>query len=382
MARKIENTSTRPWLILIVIFFMVGLSCAGLVGYRLGILPRYDHQQVFYAPIFSQDANFVYYLTRESSGFSWGPGWEFFSPPAKLLVIHDLFHLERTSLDGRRTDRLFTLDVPHTKKPQSRYRNRLFGLPYAELMWEARNLRFRVSVAADKDGQQSSSIRIASEGIWFEHNNEVTLLQEWKNDSRVFIPWNRHVLKGDWEVITVDGRVILLVDKEWQNKVVVRGLPAVEYKNMDFLNSLRKEKYSHRERIEKNELIRETHAKILEKYRAHGVSENEALILTGDEMERIGLYPKGPKIIANEAMVPYQGVPVFHISRREFFVGLFQDIDKAIKDPGAEVDFWGNYVRHRDFDTSKRLNDFLKKGGTEFLVETNGKLYLMNVVKN
>lgn len=107
----------------------------------------------------------------------------------------------------------------------------------------------------------------------------------------------------------------------------------------------------------------------MQEFKRQGLREGEALLRTLDEMERLGLYPKDPKFIAREVNQQKNGVHLFHISEQEFFVGMFQDIDKAIRKPGTEIDFWGNYVRNRDFDKSEKLNGFFKNGGTEFYGE-------------
>lgn len=380
--QKGNNTrKSRSWPVGMAVIIGVCLAGLGTLGYWSGLLPRYETELSFYAPVFSEDKSMVYYLTRESSGFSWGPGWESFTPPAKVIITNDSFHLERTALEDGRIERLYTLDVPHLKTPQSRYRNRLFGIPFAELNWQGRNLQIRISVIRDRARTEDRSSRIASEGTWFEHDNKVTLKQEWQNDTRVFVPWNRHTLSESWEVVSLKGKAIIIADKDWQRKIVLRRSPAMKKTGEEYLASIQKEQYSHREDIERNVLVSSTYSRILNKFKRQGLTEHEALLRTSDEMESLGLYPKGPKIVAKEVKQPKEGLPVFQISGQEFFVGMFRDIDKAIKQPGTEIDFWGNYVRHRDYDTSTKINKHLKQGGTAFNVTTGGKVFLMEVTR-
>src|SRR4029079_19512264 len=72
--------------------------------------------------------------------------------------------------------------------------------------------------------------------------------------------------------------------------------------------------------------------------------------------------------------------PGFHISDQEFRVGLFQDIEHAIAHPGEEADFNGSYVTHRDYHTSRLLNDFLAdRAHREFLVDGRGGCWRLRI---
>ena len=53
--------------------------------------------------------------------------------------------------------------------------------------------------------------------------------------------------------------------------------------------------------------------------------------------------------------------PVFTISDEEFRVGLFQDIERAIQHPGTAEEKGGTYVLHQNYDTSGRINAYLKR---------------------
>jgi hypothetical protein len=119
---------------------------------------------------------------------------------------------------------------------------------------------------------------------------------------------------------------------------------------------------------------------LVEKYKAEGIREGSAMLKASDDLEEMGLIAKSPKIVATSvAGVPVGGAS-FTISSSEFRFGMFQDIEKAIKAPGKEIDFWGRYVRHTDYTTSERLNDYLDDWRVkEFYVVTGGVTYRMEL---
>jgi len=99
----------------------------------------------------------------------------------------------------------------------------------------------------------------------------------------------------------------------------------------------------------------------------------------GREMQRLGLYPKPTTLVA--ARGGCEGAsPVFSISDMEFTVGLFPDIEQAIASPGTEVDkSMGDYVTHRDYSTSREINDYLKSGHTSFVVRARGACWRLTI---
>lgn len=103
------------------------------------------------------------------------------------------------------------------------------------------------------------------------------------------------------------------------------------------------------------------------------------MLRANDEMEKKGYYPKSPKLVAEKIESAQQGVTVFSITTDEFRFGLFQDIEKAIAEPGADIHFYGNYITHRDFDTSKKLNEYLAAGNKSFIVQTDKGMFLLSV---
>ena len=73
--------------------------------------------------------------------------------------------------------------------------------------------------------------------------------------------------------------------------------------------------------------------------------------------------------------------PLFSITEMEFRVGLFQDIERAIKAPGTEVERSGKYVIHRDYSNSQKLNRFFESRERLFYVETQGRTYRLELTE-
>jgi hypothetical protein len=119
-----------------------------------------------------------------------------------------------------------------------------------------------------------------------------------------------------------------------------------------------------------------------------GMGEVQALLWTGKDMQRLGYYPKTPTIVARrlgreEATgTDLDKDALFSIAKAEMESGIFQDIERAIASPGEEIDkSSADYVTHRDYSTSARLNAFLQTGKTRFYVRYLGDTYELTIRK-
>ena len=136
---------------------------------------------------------------------------------------------------------------------------------------------------------------------------------------------------------------------------------------------------SRRAEIERIETIKSTYADLVARGRAAGRNEGQAMLDAGKEMQRLGLYPKTPTLAATRAGCADLS-PVFTISDMEFKVGLFQDIEQAIASPGTDVDkSMGDYITHRDYTTSREINEYLKRGRTTFGVRARGECWRLTI---
>ncbi len=104
---------------------------------------------------------------------------------------------------------------------------------------------------------------------------------------------------------------------------------------------------------------------------------SDAALRVIDDMKRLGYYPKSPYLMARAVGVDeVSEVPLFDIAEREMRSGIFEDIRRAIADPGAEVEkSMGTYVIHQDYSNSARLNAYLDSGGTVFRVRHMGRVF-------
>jgi len=89
----------------------------GIIAYKAGVIIRYDSDRTFHSPIFNSDGSEVYFLSRSASGVSWGPGIEFFTPPAKVFFLGDRFSLMALDIATKKTRTLCTWRSPMKRGP-------------------------------------------------------------------------------------------------------------------------------------------------------------------------------------------------------------------------------------------------------------------------
>jgi hypothetical protein len=104
------------------------------------------------------------------------------------------------------------------------------------------------------------------------------------------------------------------------------------------------------------------------------------MLEAGKEMQRLGLYPKATTLVAAPVNCDAGGSPVFSITDDEFRYGLFQDVEAAIEKPGTEIDQGiGSYITHRNFTTSRAINEHLTAGHRTFFVRARGRCWRLTV---
>jgi hypothetical protein len=363
----------RRILSIAVLVTVLVLAGAGVLVYKSKIVLSLDGAQTFHSPVFSPDGNAIFYIERNSRGFSWGPGVEFFTPPASVMITRDEFAIKRADIDKGTRNTVLLFNVPH-KSVRKEYRNRLFGIPSAELRWEEDRLTYKIGLDVLPDGPNTRT-KEWSTGTW-DPNGTVIETSVWAREHNTAYPWHDGTLWGDLEVINYKDIAILLKDKEDHRIFLLSdtsGLSEKEILDADF------KWHSHRERLERTKRLKDARAQLMANYISSGLSEGDASLKTSAELERMGLIPKGPKITAEKVIMMSGDLPEFSISDDEFRFGLFQDIEKAIESPGAEINFRGKYIRHRDFDTSRKINSWLQKGNMSFYVRTSEGFYLMTI---
>lgn len=374
------QSKTKKRLRIALVILALLLAVPAWFAYMLGIIPRIDRIESFHAPVFGPDGKEVYYLTRNAWGVSWGPGIEFFTPPAQVLVLGDRFSLQRTSLETKDTATLHTWRVPRPLRPNSTYRNYLFGIPDCELAWDGRTLHYKMGIDFLPNDPPGLSVKEWIVGSWNADTNTPAEQEVWKSGYHSTDRWTEQILSGPWEIVDYKSRALILYDSGAQTRAPLRVSRSGGHRLREEAATADLTDYAHRAQLERSRTIRETYADLVAGFKTQGLPEGEAMLRANDEMERKGYYPRTPRLKAAKIEGPRQGVRVFDISKDEFRFGLFPDIEKAIAKPGTEVHFSGNYITHQDFDTSRRLNEHLAAGNSSFIVKTDKGMFLLTII--
>jgi hypothetical protein len=365
----------RKLLYIAVLVIVIAIAGGGFLVYKTKLIFSLDRAQTFHSPVFGLNGKTVFYIERNSRGFSWGPGMEFFTPPASVIITRDEFAINRVDIESGTKSTVYVFNVPH-KGVRKEYRNRLFGIPSTELIWEGNRLAFKIGLDVLPDGPNTRK-KEWSRGFW-DPDATVTETSTWAQVQDTAHPWHDGTLFGDLEVINYKGIAILVKEKGRTDHRIFLLSDTSCLSEAEILDADLKW-HSHRERLERISKVKETRERLMSNYISSGLSEGDASIRTSEDLERMGLIPKGPKITAEKVVIMSGDIAEFKISDEEFRVGLFHDIEKAIKSPGTEIDFRGNYVRHSDFDTSRKINLWLGKGNKSFYVRTSEGFYLMTI---
>ncbi|MBA2646831.1 MAG: hypothetical protein H0U81_08545 [Pyrinomonadaceae bacterium] len=345
----------------------------------------------YFAPVYSPDGQYVYFIERRTSGTVSGPGAGFFTPPADVFISKDEFLLKRINVAGGTIEELKRMPrSPAEGQHFQAYHGSIFATVDARLEFtENGQLKFKVclsiprsprsegySMSGTWDGTLSDSGGV--DGSWERSHCQISGYDEWR-------------LSGDWEVMEARGREFFPAAVVAYNRAT-RAVKVL-IKNQDYdrlypngITLQQIQESSQREGIERTLTIRRVHDELLRKYKAMGLSEVQALLRTGEEMERLGYYPRTTKIVARPlergeaAKAKHNRAAIFVISKDEMQTGIFHDIEQAISRPGVEIrKGFGEYPTHIHYFNSARLNAFLKSGKTQFYVRYLGETYELTI---
>jgi hypothetical protein len=344
------------------------------------------HERGYLSPQFSADGSSVVVVVRDTRAVVLGFGYEMFTPPARTRILRDRFSIVRITLADRRQETLVELPAsPLEGGWVHSYRPSLTGSVSAHLRWATPEaLEFEVAVSRPR---QPTSETFVTRRRWNPGTASFELAA-WMPGSTSMGGDEKTQLHGDREVIVrrAGGAMPCAV------LIVTAGQPLASplaeegacrqaypggYPVTDLTEAIR------RPDIERSELLKTTHERLVAEARAKGMGEGDAALAAIRGMQRQGLYPKPSTIVATPAGEPDSGAPVFEIARMEFVVGLFPDIEQAIQSPGVEVEkSIGEYISHDDYDTSRRINEFLARRSTStFFVRTDGRLWKIVVTR-
>ncbi len=341
----------------------------------------------YLGPAFSPDGRFVYVIVRESMGFTWGLGWEHFTPPAYAYPVSDRVALVRIAVASGNSETLEQWpSTPVSRRLIREYRNRVFNFMSASLLpGPGGTVRYTVEMSIPKV-PASETHRLV--GTWTDHGPEHHK-GEWREGGFAQTGSSEPVLFGQTEVFVLNGpeafpsAVVVFDHKAMTARVIAKSdAYAQDYPNgpqvAELLAASRKKDI---ERIAEVKRVRED---LVTQYRAQGLPEGEALLKSGRELENLGYLPKSPRIVAqlapkDEAQADAT-LPLFDIAEAELASGIFPDIERALRSPGAEIDkSMGKYVVHRDYSNSDKLNAYLSAGGRNFLVRYRRQTYRVEI---
>ena len=351
-----------------------------------------DSYEGYFAPVYSADGAFVYYIERRSSGdvrMTTPPDIFFSAPKYNVSVAKDTFTLKRLHVRSGKIEEL----AQFSPSPLEGQRYDVLGSPFhganARLRFtKEQQLEFEVCLTTH---QVPSAKEYLSSGVWNEAKHAAEISQSWKATDCQMSGYDEWPLFGASELMAVHGEpgyspvaiiaynhetsgVKVLVKNNRYDRIYPNGVP---------LQKIRER--SLRAIMERDQAMRRTYAELMQKYKAQGMTEIQASLRTGKDMQRLGYYPKTPTLVARRLSAKESSEidknALFSIAKGEMESGIFQDIERAIAKPGEEVDkdTSGGYNIHRDYSTSARLNAFLKTGATQFYVRYLGDTYELTI---
>lgn len=374
-----------------LIFVAIALALALAVAAALIMRLRRDHLEGYYAPVFAADGDEIYFLRRETRGISWGLGYEFFSPPAHVYVLSDRFSLERLDPATGRVARVLALPAsPFEGRHLRHYRGRLYGLPSVRLRWaEDGALDYAIRLSTPR---QPRAEVFGLAGGW-DARAAAAAPEGWRDGGVATVGYNEAGVGADAELLTPTGRqgfpaAIVLFRPQSRSQTTLLasdGLNQVEVAG-PLLSWL--EAQSRFAEVTRLRELRATRSRLIAAFQAQGLDEGAAILAADKELQRLGFYPKQETVtlvarpIDDEKRRRYaaRGLPLFEIAVAELQSGVFPDIERALAEPGHEVEKHGGaYLIHRDYTTSARLNAHLATGAAEFLVSFRDSTYILSI---
>jgi hypothetical protein len=358
----------------LTVLVIAGIWFTGLVGF--------PHGTGYFSPVFTPDGQSIVAVRRAASAVTVGFGYEFFSPPATVFIRDDRYALVQVGVKDHRLSILGELPVsPVGGRRLQSYHGSIFGSSSSHLRWEHGRLSYEVSVTRH---DSPLSRTFVARGQWDPTTRRFAEVPAWREAYATSGGDEPDQLAGALEVIALPGSEglpcgIVTVNKETRavTSMVMTPVCHARYPSPSLpeVSAL-----SRRADIERTITINQTYKRLVAEGVATGANEGVAMLRANKEMERLGYFPRSPTLTAVRSDCRDEGT-TFHISDEEFRVGLFQDIEQAIAQPGVEVDkSTTEYVRHQAFDTSRQINEYLtNRSQTRFYVQTRNGCWQMTI---
>ena len=373
----------------IILAIMLALAvAAGLL-----LLAQVQSHEGYFSPVYSPDGRQVYFIVRETAGLVAGLGFETFTPPAHVFVWRDRFSLRKLDPETGNVEILKSWPASPIEARHIRtYRGRAFTVASTQLRWlDETNLEYKIAVRIPA---QPSSRQYFVSRIWNNVTNQMDEKDEWNQDWVTISGDSESPLSGEWEVIAAKGEetfpcaIVALHSSAAEVRVLLKE-DACDRVYPNGISPSDVTPFSRRAGIERVQDLKNAHERLTTEALAAGMTEYEASLHVTRRMRELGYYPTPPQLVArllSEREVTAlrrerEFEPLFVITEMQFTVGLFQDIEKAIDNPGQEFDKAGKYVIHNDYTSSQEINAVLATGIEQFYVERSGRAYEMKIVK-
>jgi len=368
--------------------WILSAAAGGAVMVAVGVFfYLFEQLEGFYAPVYDPGGHHVYFVARETTGITWGPGWEFFTAPAVVYTFSDALSLRRLDRD---TGTVETLEVWSTSPIDGRvvhnYRGRLFQVLNVQLRIDrVGRVDYEISMNTNEP-PISESYRIG--GFW---SAEGGRRGQWEKGRFQGGGYDVTPLFGESELMTAPGRETYPAAVISYNEVRKTTTALVKSAEFDSrypsgMPVKMAGEQSHRAAIERLTELKRLHAALIAQFEAMGQTAMQAGLSAIKELQRLGYYPKSPTITARLVAPPATekdgGPALFDIAKFEMKSGIFPDIEKAIAAPGTDVEWRDNkYIVHTDYTTSARLNAYLAAGNRVFRVRFGGAVYELSIVE-
>lgn len=359
-------------LILILIGGLFALSATGLVSH--------EQHEGYFGPAIGSDGNRIWFFQRNSSGWAIGPGWEHFTPPARVYLQSDHLTLSYIDLSSGQIETVLAWNsTPLQGRLLHNYRGRVFS-----------SLGTRIRILPDGEIEYAARLSIPTvphsetwsiTGYWPTSDP----IPEWKEQGTSLSGLSEPVVTGDLEVTSLPGKesfpagIVLLNHRDRTLSVPVHNRDYTEL----YPSGPAPEKLfagSRKEEVDRRNEMRTTHRELVQRFQEEGMTDGAALLAAGKEMARLGWWPTPRQIVARRIDSHPEGVTVFTIDPMEITVGLFPDIEKALANPGTPVEQSGRYIRHRDYRTSEKINEFLTTKPERFGVRIDNENFLVDII--
>lgn len=370
----------------LVLWGLAGAAGAlALVVWATG-LAGYQRHEGYFSPVWSADGGSVLFIRRETSGFVWGLGFEFFTPPAHVYVLADDFSLGRLDVTTGAVEVVRAWPPsPLVDRRIRTYRGRIFS-----------TVQTLIRVTGSGDLEFQAGVRVPGEPMaetwrvyrrWTGTPDRTEEVGAWQPGYPAMMGGDESPLAGERELFAVEG------EESFPTAIIVWDHRASRYEALlanhefdvlypDGVPERWIVERSRKADIERSRALERTRAALMERFLGEGLGEGDALLRTGRELLRLGYYAKSATITARIVNGGEFGgeTPLFEIARAELRSGIFPDIEQAIASPGEPVDkSMGRYVNHDDYANSAAINALIDAGGERFLIRHLGTYYEITI---